>query len=186
MNTLVTKRLILRPLRLTDLAAFYAYAKKPNIGPMAGWAPHQSPAESLKILKMMIAEKEVWGITIKPNDEIVGTIGLHERNLAHMIHRAKEIGYALDDLYWGQGLMVEAVYKVLEYGFKTLELDEITCGHAVTNLRSKRVIEKTGFTYSHMEIRQDAYQNDIEIMMYVIRLKDYKEMLENDKLKTKV
>ena len=37
-----------------------------------------------------------------------------------------------------------------------------------------------------METRQDAYQNDIEIMMYVIRLKDYKEMLEDDKLKTKV
>lgn len=186
MKTLVTKRLILRDLRPTDLKAFHEYAKKPNIGPAAGWAPHKSLEDSNKILKMMIHEQEVWAITHKLDDVLIGTIGLHVRNFDNAIENRKEIGYVLDDLYWGQGLMVEAVYKVLEYGFKTLELDEITCGHAVTNLRSKRVIEKTGFTYSHMETRQDAYQNDIEIMMYVIRLKDYKEMLEDDKLKTKV
>ncbi len=181
MKRLVTKRLILRPLRLTDLAAFYAYAKKPNIGPMAGWAPHRSPAESLKILKMMIAEEEVWGITIKPNDEIVGTIGLHERNLAHMIHRAKEIGYALDDLYWGQGLVPEAVNEVLKYGFESQNLATIICGHSGENHQSRRVIDKTGFIYSHHEIRQDHQNEDMIVYVYKMTNEDYEKRRQDDK-----
>lgn len=186
MKTLVTSRLILRDLRPTDLKAFHAYAKKPHIGPAAGWAPHKSLEDSNKILKMMIHEQEVWAITLKSDDTLIGTIGLHVRNFDNAMENRKEIGYVLDDTHWGKGLMVEAVLKVLEYGFKTVELDEITCGHSVINIRSKRVIEKTGFRFTHIETRQDAYQQDIEIMMYKIRLKDYKEMMKHDKLETKV
>ncbi len=186
MKTLVTKRLILRDLRQTDLKAFNHYAKKPNIGPAAGWAPHKSLEESHKILSMMIHEQEVWGITLKQDDSLIGTIGLHVRNFDNAIENRKEIGYVIDDTYWGQGYMVEAVLKVLEFGFLTLELDEITCGHSVVNQRSKRVIEKTGFTYTHIESRHDAYQQDIDIMMYLMTKKQYKELMKDDKFKTEV
>ena len=173
MKTLETERLILRELSLNDLDSFYQYAKKPNIGPNAGWAPHQSIEESLKILKMMIHEDEVWCITLKSSKRMIGTIGLHVRNFDNAIANRKEIGYVLDDTYWGQGLMVEAVLEVLMFAFYDLELDEVVCGHVIGNTQSKRVIEKTGFIYTHQEERDHYDGTKVNIMMYRIKKNDF-------------
>lgn len=176
MKTLVTDRLILRPLRKTDLEAFYQYAKKPNIGPSAGWKPHQSLDESLRILNMMIAEDEVWGMTLKDNDTLIGTIGLHARDFEMAVGNTKEIGYVLDDTYWGKGYMVEAVMKVLHFAFMDLELTKVTCGHHTDNVKSKRVIEKTQlFYYTHQELRKHYDGTMIPIEMYQILRYEYME-----------
>ena len=45
-----TERLILRPFEESDLDDFYEYAKNDNVGPNAGWKPHESKEESEKIL----------------------------------------------------------------------------------------------------------------------------------------
>ncbi len=176
MKTLVTDRLILRALSLEDVEDFYQYAKKPHIGPMAGWAPHESLHYSFEILKVMIKEDEVWAITIKPNQNMVGTIGLHVRNFENALANQKEIGYVIDDLYWGKGYMKEAVSKVLEYAFETLELTKVLCGHATNNLQSKRVIEKSGFIWTHQENREHYDKSQITIDMYEMTKEKYKEL----------
>lgn len=173
MKTLVSERLILRPLKQSDLEAFNRYSKKPNIGPNAGWKPHQSLEESEAILKMMIKEDEVWGITLKTSDELIGTIGLHVRNFDNAILNQKEIGYVLDDIHWGKGYMTEAVMKVLDYAFLDVELDFVLCGHALTNDRSRRVIEKVGFTHTHHEDRDHYDGTKIQIKMYQISKIEY-------------
>lgn len=182
MKTLITKRLILRDLRLSDLDAFHAYCRKPNIGPNAGWKPHQNLFESSRILEMMIKENEVWGITLKESDELIGTIGLHVRNFENALANRKEIGYVLDDLYWGCGYMVEAVKEVLRFAFDELELDEVLCGHSLSNHQSRRVIEKSGFIPTHIEQRDHFDGSKIDIQMYLLRKED--EVNINDNTKT--
>ena len=185
MKTLVTKRLILRNLNFSDVEDFYNYAKKPNIGPSAGWKPHQSIEESMRIIRMMISENEVWGITLKEVDKVIGTIGLHVRNFDNAISNQKEIGYVLDDTYWGKGLMVEAVLAVLDYAFIDLELDKVLCGHSEGNLKSMRVVEKTSFIYTHNEFRDHYDGSQIEIMMYELT-RDMYLGGTNDKSKTEI
>jgi len=166
MKTLETERLILRALRLSDLDDFFHYCKKETIGPNAGWKPHESIEEAYRILNMMINENEVWGIEHKENHHLIGTVGLHVRNFDNALANRKEIGYVLDDTYWNQGYMTEAVRKVIEYAFIDEELDEVLCGHSLSNLRSKRVIEKTGFIYTHNEERDHYDGTKIMISMY--------------------
>ena len=60
---------------------------------------------------------------------------------------AREIGYVLSRDYWGHGLVPEAVQAVIAYLFDTVGLDVIVVGHFARNGRSRRVIEKCGFTY---------------------------------------
>ena len=43
-----TKRLRFRPWADSDAEALFKYASDPDVGPRAGWPPHQSVAESLK------------------------------------------------------------------------------------------------------------------------------------------
>lgn len=49
-NIIETQRLLLRPWSDSDAAALFRYACDPDIGPVAGWAPHRSEEESLKII----------------------------------------------------------------------------------------------------------------------------------------
>ena len=64
MKPIETERLLLRPWRLEDAADMYAYAKNPNVGPNAGWKPHESVEESKAILESWIhsdEEEDIWG-----------------------------------------------------------------------------------------------------------------------------
>ena len=145
---LETERLILRPWREADVEDFYAYASHPDVGIHAGWKPHSCIEESRKILNMFLADKKVLALELKETGRVIGSLGLEEPNPDPTPDGyGREIGYVLYKDYWGRGLMVEAVKAVIDYCFSVLRFDFLTCGHFLPNNRSRRVIEKCGFTY---------------------------------------
>ena len=46
-----TERLILRKWKETDAESLFEYAKDPDVGPIAGWPPHNSVEESLDVIR---------------------------------------------------------------------------------------------------------------------------------------
>lgn len=149
--SIMTERLLLRPLAMTDLADFNAYASVPGVGEMAGWKHHETMEESQAILQLMAERREVLAIVHIADGRMIGTLGLHpvgkEEAEAYPKYRMKGIGYVLSRDYWGQGLMPEAVNAVIRYCFVTLKLDGLSCCHFVENGQSRRVIEKCGFRF---------------------------------------
>ena len=146
MKTLETNRLILRQWKLEDLEDFYEYAKDPEVGPSAGWKPHENKDFTLTILKSFIEKKEVWAIVDKESGKVIGSLGRHDDSKRRGVN-SKMIGYVLSKNCWGKGLMVEAVKRVLKYLFTETEVKVISCYHYPFNSRSKRVIEKSGFKF---------------------------------------
>ena len=145
-----TERLILRPWRESDVEDFYEYARVDGVGQMAGWLPHKDMEESRQILSMFIDEKKTFALELKESGKVIGSIGLETRDADLGIPeylQGREIGYVLNKDYWGRGLMPEAVKAVIGYCFEKLNFDWLTCGHFIQNDRSRRVIEKCGFTY---------------------------------------
>ena len=55
MQRLETERLVLRDWSINDARDLYEYAKSPNVGPNAGWKPHDNIEESLGIIQISIA-----------------------------------------------------------------------------------------------------------------------------------
>lgn len=146
MKTLETDRLILRNWRLADLDDLYAYAKDPDVGPMAGWSPHINVNISEQILNSFIKSGEVWAIEHKATGKVIGSFGIHQDEKRRPAN-TRMIGYVIAKSYWGQGLVPEAVAAVLEYCFNSLGLDLVSVYHFPFNNQSKRVIQKCGFTY---------------------------------------
>ena len=143
-----TERMILTPYTPEDEDAegLYEYAKNPDVGPHAGWKPHESVAESKMIIEEMFMPAGAWAIRLKDSGRLIGTIGL-EPDKYRPESNSREVGYSLAKDYWGKGLMTEAVHAVLDYGFYEKNLDQIAICTGPENKRSQRVIEKTGFTY---------------------------------------
>ena len=144
-----TERLLLTPWEDTEecVNGLYSWAKNPNVGPHAGWAPHNSPEESRKILvEMFIPSREAWAIRDKETKKIIGNISLYDDS-AREGANSMEVGYALAEECWGKGLMTEACKAVISYGFREFNLSIIAIRTSNVNKRSQSVIDKCGFTY---------------------------------------
>ena len=141
MKTLETKRLILRPFKMSDLEDLYEYASVEGVGEMAGWKHHSSITESNIILQNFISKGDVYAIEYKDNHKVIGSVGLHIMNNNP---KERELGYVLSRDYHNQGIMSEATKEVIRYCFEELELEKLWCMHFEENLRSKRIILKNG------------------------------------------
>jgi len=169
---LETERLILRPFALSDLDDFFSYASVPDVGEWAGWPHHQNKEESLRILNRFIAEKKTLAIVEKRTGRVIGSVGLETYRCplpsAYDALKGREIGYVLAKDYWGNGLMSEAVRRVIRYAFEDLHLDFLTVGHFKRNARSRRVIEKCGFRLMGQDDYETAMGTHEENLFYVL------------------
>jgi RimJ/RimL family protein N-acetyltransferase len=73
-------------------------------------------------------------------DELQGAISLH----LYPEHSRGELGYWIGHPYWGQGLATEAAVAVLEFAFRTLQLNRVQASHLPRNPASGRVLQKLG------------------------------------------
>lgn len=166
-----TERLILRVWQESDLEDFYEYARVDGVGQMAGWLPHEDMDKSRKILEMFIAEKKTFALEFKETRKVIGSIGLETRDADLGISdqlMGREIGYVLNKDYWGRGLMPEAVKAVIDYCFKELDFDWLTCGHFLRNDQSRRVVEKCGFRYVKEVIHQTRFGTEEPTKLYLL------------------
>lgn len=150
---LETERLILRPWEETDAEELYKYAKDPQVGPIAGWPPHTSVQNSREIIQKVLSAEETYAVILKSTNKPIGSIGLMfggNSNIEIRLYEA-EIGYWIGVPYWGQGMIPEAVRELMRHGFEDLNLTALWCGYFEGNIKSKRVQEKCGFKYHHIE-----------------------------------
>lgn len=143
-----TKRLAMSKWEATkkDAQGLFAFAKNPNVGPRAGWKPHESVEESLEIIKNIFEPNGVYKIVEKSTDKIVGSIG-YEPDVTRDGVNSVEIGYSLDENCWGKGYMTEAVKEFLKNIFAETDVEVVAIKTNVENIGSQRVIQKSGFTY---------------------------------------
>lgn len=144
MNTIKTKRLILRPFMEEDIDDFNEYGKSLKVGPNAGWKPHESKEESMKILKEFIGKKEAWAIVKQKSMKVIGSVGLHPDKRRDNPN-TRNLGYVLNEKFWGKGYATEASFAALDYAFNILKVDLVSITHLSFNIASKRVVEKLGF-----------------------------------------
>ena len=81
---LETERLYLRMWKRSDAPQLFAYASDPNVGPRAGWKPHESVVESRKIIVTIIALSAIFLASA-----IIG--------MAYLVRRSKQTLAAKND-----------------------------------------------------------------------------------------
>lgn len=146
---LKTERLILRKVLLSDARDMFEYANVPDVSKYLAWRAHRSPEDThdfiLKIIQnYMDEEAATWGIELAEENKFIGTIGFlywDEENYT------SEVGFALSNKYWNRGIITEALWKVISFGFTRMNLNRITARTRIENTASQRVLEKLGFKY---------------------------------------
>ena len=152
MKRIETERLILDKWTTSeeDIKGLYEYAKNPDVGPNAGWKPHDSEAESREIIEELFIPHDVWAIREKASGKVIGSIGLEPDKRRENVN-SREMGYSLAKESWGKGYMTEAARAVIDYAFEELDLVVLAICTGPENKRSQRVIEKCGFKFEGIQ-----------------------------------
>jgi RimJ/RimL family protein N-acetyltransferase len=79
---------------------------------------------------------------IQQQDRMIGLIDVDE-----ISDHEGELGYWLDEAYWGQGFALEAARAVAQFAFEQAGLNVLRSGHAADNPASGRVLTKLGFRH---------------------------------------
>lgn len=142
-----TDRIILRPWQDSDAQALYRYASDPEVGPRAGWAPHESLEESLDIIRTVFNNDTTWAIVLKETGEAIGAIGYGPSCDCNLPAREGEptVGYWVARPYWNRGICTEALGLMIRNILSDTDIASLISGHFIDNPASGRVMEKCGF-----------------------------------------
>jgi RimJ/RimL family protein N-acetyltransferase len=150
-DELQTERLRLRRWRFEDRAAFARMNSDPRV--MEHFPAPLTQAESDAVVDRIEAHYErhgfaQWAVEIPGVTPFAGFIGLSIPRFEAHFTPCVEVGWRLAAEYWNRGYATEGARAALEFGFASLQLQEIVSTTAVGNLRSRRVMEKIGMACS--------------------------------------
>jgi RimJ/RimL family protein N-acetyltransferase len=151
MPTLETPRLILRRWQKADCEPFYRMNSDPRV--MEFFPACLSRAESDALIARAEAHFETHGFgpfaaELRDGGDFTGFVGLMVPQFEAHFTPCVEIGWRLAAEYWNQGLATEGANAVLRLAFEEAGLREVVSFTVPANLRSRRVMEKLGMTYS--------------------------------------
>ena len=145
---LKTERLLLRRVNVDDAETILDLRSNDEVMKYIPRPYLKNREEALDLIAMFDDKIENgiginWGITFldKP-EKIIGIIGHYRMKPEH--YRA-EVGYMLFPEFNGQGIVSEALQKVVEYGFSDMKLHSIEAILDPANVASEKVLLKNGF-----------------------------------------
>ena len=144
-----TDRLLFRPMQIRDAEDMFEYSSKESVTRYLLWSPHESVDYTRRYL--IFVKKQYsqglfydWAVILKDTGKMIGTGGF---TTIDGRHQSAEIGYVLNDDYWGKGSGSEIARELLCFGFNYLGLNRIQARYMVGNEASRRVMEKNGMQF---------------------------------------
>jgi ribosomal-protein-alanine N-acetyltransferase len=139
-----TARLILRPIAKDDAPAIFSgYAQDRVVVRFLTWLPHEALSETEDyIVRCMAAphdKSRTYVLIGRSESRLLGAFELR-RPKPHML----DFGYVLARLYWGRGLMTEALVEVVDWAMRLDSIWRIGAVCDIENPASTRVMEKAG------------------------------------------
>lgn len=137
----------LRPWRDDDLAPFAAMNADPVV---MEFFPRPLTVDETRDSYLRLRrgiEERGWGLWVVEVDGVfAGFTGLAEPRFTASFTPCVEIGWRFRREFWGRGLAFVAARQAEAFAFEKLHLDELVSFTAAINHRSRRLMERLGFT----------------------------------------
>lgn len=160
---MITRRLTLRSPQITDREAIFFMRTDPEVNQYIQRKAPQTLDEIDVFIKDRLQDRETntaiyWALALKEDPtQCIGAISLWQFSEDK---KTAEVGYDLHPKYQGEGYMSEALRAVLEFGFKTLDLNTIKAYTHIDNVPSRTLLEHHAFVLTN--------QKDIDVPTNVV------------------
>lgn len=153
--------LMLRRWREDDALRLQAIANNKNIyDNLRDAFPYPYTLEDAKKYIASACEKDSSSdlFAIEKDGNAIGSIGAFLKD--DIYRKNAEIGYYLDEKYWGRGIMAKAISALLKYLFENYDIIRIYAEPFERNSGSRRALEKAGFTLEAI-LKRNVIKNGI-------------------------
>ena len=177
MNLIIeTDRLILREMRHDDASELFEMDSNPNVHKYLWNKPNTSITEIhdyITLVRKQYEENKIgrFVIIVKETNELIGWAGLKYCK-AEVNKRVNffDIGYRLNEKFWGKGYASEASYAWLDYGFKEMKIQTMTAAAQTNNIASNRILQKIGMTETEKYLENGVSWNWYEMQNYTSKI----------------
>jgi len=147
---LESKRLLLTEISWIDLDAIHRLHSLPEVDEFNTLGIPENIEETKEIMRPLIEGQTeaprktyTWKITLKESNTFIGLAGMR---LSCDKFKLGEIYYKLLPYHWGKGYATEVSKTLIKTGFEYFHLHKVEAGVATENIKSIKVLEKSGMT----------------------------------------
>jgi len=170
---LETERLTLRQLSVADAPDLFDMLGHPDVARFTARKPLSRVGDAVTLLRNVGLDYATrvairWGVVLKGERRIIGTIGLHDWD---RYHRHISIGFDLHRDQWGKGIGKEVVQAVCAYAFDYLSVHRVEAHVMKGNGSSQRLLESVGFEQEGVLRRRmykDGRQHDVSVYAVIM------------------
>lgn len=168
-----TENLMLRRMNYNDIDDLYEMRRDPGMNEYTDTKPDETIDDTRAYIDKMnkgIDDNKwiIWAIEHKESGKVIGSISIWNIKSER---ESGDLGYGITPEYQGKGFMKEALSKVLEYGFNTMNLKVLEAYTEKDNVKSIRLLERCNFTEVN-RIDEEGYFNNRVYHMIVFRLEN--------------
>ena len=145
---ITTDRLVLRPIVRADAQDIFEIFSDRQVMKYYDLMPFETLERAKEQVEFFIKGFEQktmlrWGIEHKDDGKLIGTCGFFAFNEDA---RKAELGYELNSIYQGRGLMSEALGAILRYIFAETDINRVEACVEPLNIASRKTLEELDFT----------------------------------------
>lgn len=160
----------LRTWRFDDLDSLVEKANNFNISKnMMDAFPFPYTKEAgIKFIDMVNKMNPIQVFAIEVDGIASGSIGIFPQS--DIRKKNAELGYWLAEPLWGKGIIPNAIVEMVEYGFKTFDINRIFAIPFHTNTGSQKSLQKAGFILEG-KLEKTLFKNGeyLDELIYSIR-----------------
>ncbi len=148
--TIETQRLLLREMRLSDAEALYEMDSNPNVHKYLWNKPLTSITEVhdyIHLVREQYIKNKIgrFVVILKETNELIGWAGLkYNTEMVNNKVGFYDIGYRLNEKFWGKGYASEASFAWLKYGFEQMQIEVMDAAAHTENVASNNILQKIG------------------------------------------
>jgi ribosomal-protein-alanine N-acetyltransferase len=166
---LETDRLILREMLLSDAEALFEMDSNPNVHKYLWNKPLTSIDEVYQYIEMVrnqYLENNIgrFVVVLKETNELIGWAGL-KYNIEMVNNKVHfyDIGYRLNEKFWGKGYASEASFAWQDYGFNVMKIKVMEAAAHADNMASNRILQKIGLKMTEQYLEEGVFWNWYEL-----------------------
>ena len=150
----MVRSIVLRPIKIDDFAEVLKWNRNEEFCLLNEWELHRDESVLCEWWKKCCDIQHSLSFR-RLGIEVAGRL-IGYADIAEIEGNTAELGIAIgDSSIWGQGIGTSVLKELMQYGKETLAIEEFYAETKISNLRSRKMLEKLGF--SQTDIKEGAY-----------------------------
>ena len=167
-----TPRLVLRRPDKDDAVDIAFLANNPKIASMVARMPHPYTMRDAHSFIARVKDGGpngcMYAVTMAATGRFIGCAGLDSSK-----GNGLELGYWLGEPFWGEGFATEASHALADLAFRDTDVPLITASCRLSNLASRRVIQKSGFQHAGNGMMNSIAAGPVSVERFVLDRKTW-------------